>query len=151
MDKKLALSIYAAVISTIVFLWRLYEFYDDRRGKIKPTLEIFTEIPVYQNNSLGDASAFLVATIVNIGKYKRLIERPNIQINSTLDGKNTFKVIDFDEQTSFPRSLEPGEKYDYKMSLEAIKEKFKSIKVTSVRAIIKDTHISRYKSKWFKI
>lgn len=151
MDSKLILSIYAAVISTIVFLWRLYEFFDDKKGKIRVTLNISNEIPVFQNNKLGDWQAFLVATVTNVGKHKRLIERPHVKIDKTIDGKDVYSVINFNDKTNFPFSLEPGQKYDYKMPMEAINNNFKNIGVKMIAAIIKDTHGKAYKSKQFNI
>lgn len=151
MDTKFILSIYAAIISTIVFLWRLYEFYDEKRGNLKVNLKITNQAFVYQNDNIGDWNTFLVAIITNTGKHKRLLERPQIKVDTKVKGKDIFSVISLVDKTNFPLALEPGEKYEYKMPIEAINEEFKNKGIKKVRSIIQDTHNKTYKSNWFKI
>lgn len=151
MDIKTILTIYASVISTIVFLWRLYEFYDDKRGNFKVTLKYITEMPVFLNNQLGDSVVYLVTVITNKGKHKRLIERPALKVDVLKDGKDIFNVIDMCSQTNFPLSIEPGEKYEYKMRLEDLKKSFNEHGISKVRAILTDTLEKQYYSEWTSI
>jgi hypothetical protein len=50
---KLTVSIYAAVISTVVFVWRLYEFYSDRKSRLNVRIRQNTKIPVSNNLKFG--------------------------------------------------------------------------------------------------
>jgi hypothetical protein len=151
MDLKLFLSIYAAIVSTVVFFWRLYEFYDDKKGKIKVSLAISNELPLYRNNTLGEWATYLVATVTNVGKYKRMIERPQIKVDLKIKGKDVFSIINFDDQANFPITLEPGQKYEYKMPIATVNDSFRAVGVTKVRSIVRDTHSKSYLSKWFAI
>lgn len=151
MDGKLLVSIYAAVISTVVFVWRLYEFYDDKKGKIKVRLHVITQIPFDMNNKLGTSERFLVATITNLSKYKRLIERPGLKSNIQIDGKSNFSFINFEDRTKYPFALEPGEKFEYKMLLDGIDKNFKKKGTTKLKSVVSDTHNKVYYSKWFKL
>ena len=110
MDYKFYISIYAAIISTVVFAWRLYEFYYDRRGKLKITNNYKTQIPVYTNEILGDSKSFLVTTIINRGKSRRFIEEPTYKSNKKVNGKVHFNVSNLSNKEKYPIAIEPGEK-----------------------------------------
>ncbi len=150
MDFKLAISIYAAVVSTIVFIWRIYEFYYDRSGKLKVTFKKITSIPVSAGYQFGDSEMFLVTTITNVGKNRRLIESPIYKSDVKVDGKEYFNFLSFTIQTKFPHVLEPGEKLDYKIPLKSLEESFKN-KNVKIKAVIKDTIGKNYYSKWFEL
>lgn len=151
MDIKLFISLYAALISTIVFIWRIYEFVDDKRGKLKVSLKRQSQAIVDQNNSIGQWQEFLVATVVNVGKYKRQIERPGVKIDAKIDGKNSFSFITFDDRTKFPLLLEPGEKFNYLMPIKGIDCEFKNKGASKIKSVVHDTHGKTYTSKWFRL
>jgi hypothetical protein len=151
MDYKFWLSIYAAVTSTIVFLWRLYEFYLDRRGKLKISNSYITQFPLYENKNIGKGEVFFVVTITNFSKNKRQIEIPRFKLNTKIDGKEYFNFVDFNATEKFPRTLEPGDKYSYKINSKVIKSKFKKTGVSEIKTMIIDTYGKKYYSKWFKV
>ena len=59
MDIKFWVSVYAATISTIVFVWRLYEFYYDRIGKLNVTINISSRTNVYNTGKIGNTELYL--------------------------------------------------------------------------------------------
>jgi hypothetical protein len=151
MDYKFWLSIYAAVTSTIVFLWRLYEFYLDRRGKLKISNSYITQFPLCENKNIGKGEVVFVVTITNFSKNKRQIEIPRFKLNTKIDGKEYFNFVDFNATEKFPRTLEPGDKYSYKINSKVIKSKFKKTGVSEIKTMIIDTYGKKYYSKWFKV
>jgi hypothetical protein len=151
MDYKFWLSIYAAVTSTIVFLWRLYEFYLDRRGKLKISNSYITKFPLCENKNIGKGEVFFVVTITNFSKNKRQIEIPRFKLNTKIDGKEYFNFVDFNATEKFPRTLEPGDKYSYKINSKVIKTKFKKTGVSAIKTMIIDTYGKKYYSKWFEV
>ena len=62
MEYKIWISIYAAVVSTIVFTWRLYEFYYDRIGKLNITVKSTFRIKVYNNGEFEETESFLIVS-----------------------------------------------------------------------------------------
>ncbi len=100
---------------------------------------------------MGQWEQYVVATIVNVGKYKRKIERPGVRIDSKINGKRDFSFITLDDRTVFPLFLEPGEKYEYLMPREGIDQEFKDKGASKLRSIVRDTHGKTYKSNWFKL
>lgn len=149
-DAKLIVAIYAAIVSTVVFIWRLYEYYDEKKGKIAISLKRSSQALVYANNQVGDWEQFVVATIVNRGKHKRQIERSMVKVSPLVDGQDTLSVIVFNSP-NFPLGLDPGEKFEYKIPTEALDENLKSKGVRRVKCRVDDTHGSSYYSTWFNI
>ena len=150
MEYKLIVSIYAAVVSTIVFIWRLYEFYVDRRTKFNITLKRNTQIPVCANYKFGESQTFLTTTIINIGKPKRHIEQPIFKANKKVDGQEFFNFLSFENVIKYPVTLDSGEKFEYEVTNDVIEE-LKTKGITKIKAIVRDTHGKSYESKWFEI
>ena len=148
MDYKFYISIYAAIISTVVFAWRLYEFYYDRRGKLKVTNMYVTQIPVY-NGTCGDSKSYLLTTIINRGKSRRLIEKPRYQSNIKINGENLYDVLDVNIKEKYPVAIEPGEKHEYKVPFESIDEYLIKQSVQKIKTLIIDTYGKTYRSNWF--
>ncbi len=143
-------AIYAAALSTIVFIWRLYEFWDDRRGKIIVSLGVRSQVPVYYNNTLGQWEEIFVITAVNRGKEKRMIERPGGEVDRTTEKSKYLSLLNMEDKTKYPLALEPGQKFEYTMPFHPISE----LKITvtkKIRAIVQDTHGETYRSKWYKL
>lgn len=151
MDYKFWVSIYAAVISTIVFFWRLYEFYLDRRGKLKIVTSYVSQLPVYANKNVGEFEDFLVVTITNFSKSKRQIEIPRFKGNKKVNGKQHFNFLDFNTKVNYPIALDPGDKHLYKVNYNDIKNDLKNSGITKIKTIVIDTYGKVYYSKWFEI
>ena len=74
---SLVVSIYAAIIATFVAVWRIIEFFYDRKGKIKihiinvgfPLTEYYEE----------DTDSKVITFITNIGSKSRHIKSPYYQ------------------------------------------------------------------------
>ena len=150
MDYKLIVSIYAGIISTIVFIWRLYEFYYDRRSKLDVKIRQNTKIPVSSNLKFGESQMYLTTTIINVGKPKRLIEQPTFMSDKKVDNQKHFNFISFTNIVKYPVTLNSGEKHEYEVTDDVIEE-LKTKGVSKIKAIIRDTHGKSYYSKWFEI
>ena len=150
MDFKLLVSIYAAIISTIVFIWRLYEFYYDRRGKFAINIKCNTKYEINANYKFGDSQMYLTTTIINIGKTKRLIEQPTFIGNTKINNKEHFNFLDFKNIIKYPITLDSGEKFEHEVPYNAL-EDLKEKGVSKIKAIIRDTHGKKHYSKWFEI
>lgn len=149
MDYKLWISIYAAIISTFVFLWRLYEFYYDRRGKFTVNIKCNTKYEV-ANFKMGDSQMYLTTTIINIGKTKRLIEQPTFIGYSKINNVEHFNFLDFKNIIKYPITLDSGEKFEHEVPYDVL-ENLKEKGVSKIKAIIRDTHGKKHYSQWFEI
>lgn len=143
-------SIYAAIISTFVLIWRLYEFYYDRRGKLMVTIKRNTKVAYMGNSKSGDAQIYLTTTIINVGKTKRFIEQPSFISNVKIDKKEHFNFLSLTNIIKYPIALDCGEKFEYEVPYEAIEE-LKDRGIQKMKSIIRDTHGKRHYSSWFKI
>ncbi len=150
MDYKLIVSIYAAVISTVVFFWRLYEFYSDRKSKLNIKIRQNTKIPVSNNLKFGESQMYLTTTIINIGKPKRMIEQPIFMSNKKVDNQKYFNFLSFDNVIKYPIALDSGEKFEYEVTNDVI-EDLKVKGITKIKAVVRDTHGKSHYSKWYEI
>jgi len=150
MDYKLIVAIYAAIVSTIVFIWRLYEFYVDRKSKFNIKINRVTKIPVSAKYKLAESQTFLTTTIINVGKPKRHIEQPNFKADKKVDGQKYFNFLSFDNVKKYPITLDSGEKFVYDVTND-VTEELKTKGVFKIKAIVTDTHGKSYESKWFKL
>jgi hypothetical protein len=150
MDYKLIVSIYAAIISTIVLIWRLYEFYYDRRGKFTVKMKRNTKFTYIGNSLSGDGQNYLTTVIINVGKTKRLIEQPSFIGNVKVENKKYFNFLSITNIIKYPLTLDSGEKFEYEVPYETIEE-LKEKGITKVKAIIRDTHGKSHYSSWYKI
>ena len=150
MDFKLIVSIYAAVISTVVFVWRLYEFYSDRKSRLNVRIKQNTKIPVSNNLKLGESQMYLTTTIINIGKPKRMIEQPTFISNKKVDNQKHFNFLSFSNVEKYPIALDSGEKYEYEVINNVI-EDLKAEGITKIKAVVRDTHGKSHYSKWYEI
>ena len=148
MDFKFWTSVYAAIISTIVFIWRLYEFYYDRRGKFTVELKKIHRTPVI-NYKVGDSVAFLVIKITNVGKNKRFIDEPTFESDSKL--KKHFNLLNFNKKENYPIALEPGEIHEYSVEFEDLKNDLSKSNIKKIKALIFDTQKNKYKSNWLNL
>lgn len=141
-------AIYAAILSTIVFLWKLYEFYDDRRGKLLVEVKRVDKI-LYLNTKCGDIAPFIVVKITNQGKSKRYIEEPTFITN--LPDKKYFNILNFDKKIKYPIPLESGEMHEYSIPFTTIKDELGTYKINKIKSTITDTHKKRYNSNWLDL
>ncbi len=150
MDYKLIVSIYAAIISTIVLIWRLYEFYYDRRGKFTVKIKRNTKFTYIGNSLSGEGQSYLTTVIINVGKTKRLIEQPSFIGNVKVENKKHFNFLSITNIIKYPLILDSGEKFEYEVPYETIEE-LKEKGITKVKAIIRDTHGKSHYSSWYEI
>lgn len=151
MDYKFWISIYAAVISTVVFIWRLYEFYYDRIGKLSINIRLVSRTNIYNTGDIGQTESFLIVDIVNIGKNKRFIEKPIFQSDINFEGQKYLNLCRTDIIKKFPICLEPGEKFEFDLPFDKFGQELKKARVTKIKGIIYDTHKKSYCSTWFKL
>jgi len=150
MDWQLVIAIYATVISTLVLIWRLVEFYLEKAGRIKVKIKLITKIAVF-NNILGDRILYYSVEVTNFSNHKRLIERPRFKTDLLFDGENIFSYIDFTDAIQYPLPFEPGEKREILYKKADIDEKFKRLQVKRIKAVIEDTLGKYYRSNWVSL
>lgn len=148
MDYKVIISIYAALISTIVFIWRIYEFYHDKKGKFIIRMNNIYRAPLLIGN-MAQGASFLVIKITNISKNKRYIEEPTF-ISDSKDYKN-FNLLKLDKTENYPFVLEPGQTHEYSVNLNDLIIELKIHQITKIKTILRDTHNKRYYSDWFEL
>lgn len=145
-DYRLWISIYAAVISTFVLLWKLFEFYHTNKGRLTLTTNVITQ---YITGNTHDKKTFLRTSITNTGNTKRLIQKPYVLTDlKTKDKYRNFftpgKII------NYPIKLEIGEIHEDYIGIDAITQ-MKKVGVTKIKIFVADTQGKKYKSKWFNI
>ena len=151
MDYKFWISIYASVISTVVFVWRLYEFYYDRIGRLNVEIKTSSKFNLSIQVENSKSELFLIVSIVNIGKNKRFVEHPRFQSNLNFEGKKYLNLVRKDVVQKYPICLEPGQKFEYDLPYHEIENTLKNAGVSKIKARVYDTHGKVYYSKWFKI
>ncbi|RAR72929.1 hypothetical protein [Flavobacterium aciduliphilum] len=147
MDYKVIISIYAALISTIVFIWRIYEFYHDRRGKFNIEINKIYKVPM-SNSIMSKGVDFLVIKITNVSKNKRYIDEPSFVSNSK--NKKFFNLLLFDKKVKYPLPLESGETHEYSVEFNQIIDELKQHNISKIKTILRDTHNKKYYSDWFE-
>jgi len=139
---------YAGILATVVFIWQLIQYRNDRIGRLKVTATIGTQLPIYGNGKTGDYQKTIFITVTNRGNDIRIINRCDLNLN--IHSKNqVFTLIDFDKQNDLPKSLSRGDTYQksYPYSvLDDVTEK----KFEKVRFVVCDTLNKRYYSNFIR-
>jgi len=139
MFTALTISIYAAIVSTLVFLWRIFEFIYERIPRIKIELGQIIE----GNNH------FSLVQITNHSKEKRFIEMPVFVDKKVFkDNGSTFGHVG---DKTFPLGIDAGERIEFKIPYSFLTEFKNKYKLKKVKAIVEDTLGKKYKSKWTDI
>ena len=139
MPSSLTISIYAAIVSTLVFLWRIFEFFYDRY----PSINIETGQSIEGNNH------FCIVQITNRSKQKRFVDAPLFIADKLF--KETGYMFGYEGDLTFPFAIDSGEQIEFKIPYSVLTNYKKKYKVKRIRAIIKDTFGKKYKSKWTDI
>ena len=148
MDYKIIISVYAALISTIVFIWRIFEFYYDRKGKFTIRMNNVYKVPLLIGD-MTQGTSFLIIKITNISNNKRYIEEPTF-ISDSKDYKN-FNLLKLDKTVNYPLVLEPGQTHEYSVNLNDLIIELKIHQITKIKTILRDTHNKKYYSDWFEL
>ena len=148
MDYKIIISVYAALISTIVFIWRIFEFYYDRKGKFTIRMNNVYKVPLLIGD-MTQGTSFLIIKITNISNNKRFIEEPTF-ISDSKDYKN-FNLLKLDKTVNYPLVLEPGQTHEYSVNLNDLIIELKIHQITKIKTILRDTHNKKYYSDWFEL
>ncbi len=159
------ISIYAAIISTLVLLWRIYEFYSGIKGKISIfinemqvgnpiSIETIPDtakiIPDDLTDYDYDFHDVVEIEILNNGRNKRAIEFPEVLLRQV---KNNRRERYFNPSTmakNYPFQLEPGESYKIVIPLNHLKD-WDPNYALEIRCKIIDTYKKVYKTNWIKI
>jgi hypothetical protein len=143
MSTTLIISIYAAVISTFNLVWRIFEFYFDKKPRIKITCEFYPNFIIGPNQF----TAIYQFTIVNISTKKRVINTIGHEYN-TIKGVNHAS---FSQMPKRPVPLEFGESLKYDVDYTDFDNTIEKSKVSKIRLIVTDSIGKEYKSKWIKV
>ncbi len=151
MKNELFLSIYASILSTIIFFWRMYEFYYEKNGNLKLKIEEKKQALVYSNYEISEFEIIFMVYIINRGLRSRVIDKPKIQLDQPIEGKKFLTIIDLESQITFPYQLEPGQKLEYPIPKDELRLKMKDTNVTKFKVVVSDTLDKSYCSKWIKL
>ncbi|MDP2159077.1 MAG: hypothetical protein Q8K02_01230 [Flavobacterium sp.] len=156
-DVKFLLTIYAAVVSTVVLLWRIFEFRYDRRVKIKFQLSR-SKMPYSKYEEFEDGTFLGLNTtysvvkfrIVNLGNKERFLNDINIIYRKDDTNENSSGYIDISKFIEFPKLIKPGEEIVFKVNLNhnIISTLYQPKKIISQ---VYDTHSRIYESNWLEI
>lgn len=142
------ISYYGAVLATVVFIWQIFQYIDERKGKLSITASIRTMMPVYANRQTGEAEPFLNAAITNREKNIRFINRPGLILDAKYENGKFLSLIDFESRINFPVELPPGKLYDHTVPLENGHTVLKKNGVRKILVLVEDTHGKKYRSNW---
>ena len=134
-----------------MFIWRLYEFFDNKKGRFRILYDKSNEAKVYINNSIGEFEAFHSFEIINISTHRRIIRRPSILLDNSKEKNKYLHVLKLDEAEGFPKEVLPGDAIQYKFPAETVDPEMKKREAKKFRLIVYDTTGKKYKSKWIKI
>ena len=143
MDYKLLIALYAALLATFTFIWKLYEFYYDRKGKLKITHEFYSNFLI-GNSMFTTICAF---TITNISSNKRIINSIGYIFNNS-DDTIYSPLLRFNKP---PVSIDFGETITYDIYYSDFDNLIDEIDATKLRLIVMDSTGKKYKTKWIRI
>lgn len=154
MNIELILSIYASIVSSLLLLWKIFTYFNDRKTIIKVDQKIVFRYSTTSYELIrGSEIELLVTTITNVSSHTVHIEKPRIKTNRKHGGSDTFTAYFREEMDiNYPRVLSPGERIECSMPIEGIKENILKInKSNKIKSIVKDTRGKEFSSKWLEI
>lgn len=143
------LGIYAAIISSILLLWELFKYFNDKRSKMFITGGIRDSLPIDGYGRPMEWRKFFFIEVTNRGNYPRFIHKPGFE-SDIKDGNKYFSVIDMDDKKKYPYPLSPGEVYSYFFDVEGLDE-VKAKGASKIKISVNDTNGKRYYSNWINI
>jgi hypothetical protein len=146
MTGTLALAIYGSVVATFTAIWRIFEFWHDRRGRIKIEFSKIMKAPVNVTFDVLQPQAFLKIVIVNKGKNKRVIRRPEFEIDKEYQGTNKIYYQDFYKASKFPQSLDSMQESVIELEAKPLLEIARLGGANQITVVISDTVGKVYKS-----
>ncbi len=141
------LAYYGAFVSTIVFLWKLYDEWKNRRGNLKIETNFTTQFIVLANGTYSDEEKMLTIKITNFGRSNRHIHKPTFITNSKEKKSKYLELTDLNSKIIYPKELKSGEIHIVRFptkSFEKENDKFNKLKIN-----VNDTFKKSYQSKWF--
>lgn len=154
MKLELALSIYASVVATFVFIWRMYTYMNDRKSKLYVSQRLMNRYNIHTEGvDFESEQKMLEITITNKGTSSRYIERPSLKLNKKSSSGNIFSLWTRENMNiDYPRIIQSGERLEFSFPFEGLKDVLNNGNgATKYRAFIKDTHGNTFESKWIRI
>jgi len=148
LNSKTIISIYAALVASIALIWNIYEAIIKNKGRLHVDASIKFQIiahPLMETTT----RPIINIKVTNRGQNSRYIQRPSIETNKLIDGKNGFVYVSTDDYTKFPYELNPGSQFETKIDLHNIfNDKLSRLSKNDYFHIeVADTHEKTYKSK----
>jgi hypothetical protein len=154
MELKEVMALYAAIISTAVFVWRLFEWADSKKGKLKIKHFLSAKQLVFGDNSFGQVSSHYVFSITNHGFNKRYISGFLFEADKKLDGDiSTFTLLDILKEYNKIDALEPGQnfKIEFPVLQFGILQLQQQYHIKKFRLEITDSLGKKYHSNWARL
>ncbi|MEN9702273.1 MAG: hypothetical protein RIR55_1615 [Bacteroidota bacterium] len=144
----LYLALYGSIISTLAFTWNVFQYYRNKKGKLRITAALNTKIPiVYGRNSMSHFFS-LDIIVVNLSEKTRYIQQPTFELNQKMNSSMNF--LDLDNPVKYPVQLNSGEEFSVWFNIDNLNsESLQKITANKFRIVITDTHGKEYKSKWY--
>ena len=140
---------YGAVLSTIVFIWKLIDEWKNRKGNIKVETNFTTQFSIMNNGKTSDSEKMLSITITNFGRSIRHINCPNFITNSKNVKLKYFEIIDSVAKQQYPKQIEPGEIHIVRFQSNNFK--FDELDANKIKVNVNDTLKKSYQSKWINV
>lgn len=139
------ISLCALGVSIFTLAWRVYEWLDDKRGRI--TLEpcVVPKVPVTYGYYHGNLTMPIIVLITNKSKKPRYIKHPSVITDPQFDEIGLpGRVFNLGV---YPLLLQPGEEHRFNVDIEElVLAKNKGAKKVMIN--VSDTHGKGYHSKW---
>lgn len=148
------IALYAAGLSTIVFIWQVIEKLNESKGKIAVDIAIKSQWLVFQNRQLGRAELILQIKITNKGKHPRYIGRPGLEFDEATSMGKVITPINTEDIRQFPMQIGRGETTELNFELANLRASINNTDLTGlkkVRGYTKDTLGETYNSKWMPL
>ena len=122
---QVLLAVYAALMSTFVFLWNVRESLKKQKGNLKVSADYYMSfIADGFGNEIGGTHAIIRIKITNIGISKRFIECPAVEFKKGVCGVKIFKYAKMAELEQFPLEIDTGDIYETEIELRSLVNNF---------------------------
>jgi hypothetical protein len=142
------ISVYAALLSSILLIWELFKYFHDRRSKMMVKGRLADSLPIDHMGRPMKWTKYFFIEVINRGNYPRYIYKPGL-IGNKKDNKY-LSMLDINEAKKYPYLLSPGEVYTYHFEYSELSEALEK-GITKLRVHVTDTNGKTYRSKWINL
>jgi len=150
-DWKIITAVYAAIVSTFVAIWRIYEYIDDRKGRITIKLITGSNTAITEFWDDEDKEFHITALITNVGKKSRYLKTPYFIVLPRMSIPEHSELLKSQAaKRTPPTQILPGEEIQYDIPMWLL-VKYRQMGAQKMQVQVFDTHRKLYKSEWRKL